>query len=112
MRGPRHHSALPLYDSQNETPLLYTINTLAAAAVDLEHSIHVLKHAFDDDSCSGNGACQSTTGECLCQQGHWGPACQYKQCPSATAIVDLDDSHGMCSGHGTLKELIHTNTQT
>ena len=51
VRGPRHHSALPLYDSQNETPLLYTINTLAAAAlqVDLEHSIHVLKHAVSSN---------------------------------------------------------------
>ena len=69
------------------------------AACELRHCPS--SSAFDDDSCSGNGACQSTTGECLCQQGHWGPACQYKQCPSATAIVDLDDSHGMCSGHGT-----------
>jgi hypothetical protein len=39
--------------------------------------------------CSGRGACDRKTGECVCDAGYEGDSCQRTVCPNA------------CSGHGT-----------
>ena len=41
--------------------------------------------------CSGRGMCERLTGECVCQMGFTGSACQRTECPAS----------GTCSGHGT-----------
>jgi hypothetical protein len=44
------------------------------------------------NSCSGNGACNATSGTCDCSQGFYGGACDIKGC------------HNDCSGHGMCHE--------
>ena len=47
-------------------------------------------HALSE--CSNRGMCDASTGECECQVGFEGMACERMACPSRTATV--------CSGHG------------
>lgn len=57
-----------------------------ATATDYAHSERV--------ECSNRGTCDTTTGECVCQSGFTGAACEYMSCPST-------DNEAQCSGHGS-----------
>lgn len=49
--------------------------------------------AHADEECSGNGLCDTSSGECSCFAGYEGRACQRTTCP--------DD----CSGHGVCQSI-------
>jgi hypothetical protein len=57
-------------------------------------------NAHMDGTCSGRGQCDHTTGECICEAGYSGNACQRRDCFNG------------CSGHGnciTMKEAAELN---
>ncbi|KAL9189485.1 hypothetical protein ACHAXT_009160 [Thalassiosira profunda] len=51
--------------------------------------------AHDEEvECSAMGTCTRTTGECRCNEGFFGAACEFWGCAG-------NDSENLCSGHGT-----------
>ncbi|KAL7541763.1 hypothetical protein ACHAXR_011191 [Thalassiosira sp. AJA248-18] len=67
--------------------------------------------AHDEEvECSSSGNCHRTVGECSCNDGFFGAACEYMGCAG-------EDPEQSCSGHGTclsMRELglLHTNADT
>eukprot|EP00094_Tigriopus_californicus_P013495 TCALIF_13053-PA protein Name:"Similar to tag-53 Putative protein tag-53 (Caenorhabditis elegans)" AED:0.08 eAED:0.08 QI:208/1/1/1/0.92/1/14/654/1185 len=48
-----------------------------------------------DQTCSGNGSCDESTGECRCDEDFKGPACSIPACPNNCASLD-NVPHGVC----------------
>lgn len=59
--------------------------------------------------CSNAGICDRTTGECRCQTGFSGAACNRLTCPGASADSEGCGGHGKCLDMATLASLSTVN---
>lgn len=52
--------------------------------------------------CSGRGECDRKTGNCQCNEGFSGKACQVMQCPRGDSPTSSCNGHGICVSEGNL----------
>lgn len=68
-----------------------------------------IAHITTYAECSNVGICDRSTGQCACNTGFTGAACDRLTCPGATAVSDGCSGHGQCLDMNSLAALAETN---